>query len=220
MSKKLRTNIAELQLINLINKEDFEVFKILRAKLSGMLTKETGHLIALTASKYQEGNTLCSVLLSAAFAQLKDKKTLLVECNLRQPEIDRFLSLTAKPGLSDYLRGELTVQDITHAVPDLGLSVICAGTPASDSSELLASEKFQALLQELKGSYDYVFLDLPAVLEVSDALCVIPHTDGVVMVVNDKRFSLSKLKAGLERIKDVQGNVLGLVMNETKRSVY
>lgn len=169
------------------NKDSFiliEQFRHLRSRLS-LLNPENVKSAAflITSSVANEGKSFISSNI-AIFLANASKKTVLLEMDIYKPNISKIFGLTPAAGLTNYLKGKASLQNIiqkTEQYPNL--SIISSGEFIDDFSELLDQEPFQALVERLKTEYDYILFDTPPVHAISDALSLARYCDNTLYVV-------------------------------------
>lgn len=194
-----------------------EAYKLLRTKLQFSFADGNAcHIIGVSSALAGEGKSLSSVNLAYSLSEL-DKKVLLIDCDLRRPSLPDKLPISKYPGLSNYLSGLCVLQDVVQncgiANAERAFHVIAAGGNAPNPIELLSSEKMRKLLQDLRGVYDYIILDLPPVVEVSDALAIAENTDGMLLVVRQNYCNRVAVSSTLSQLEFVGAKVLGIVYN-------
>lgn len=175
--------------------------------------------IALTSCNAGEGKSSLSFRLAESLSKL-NKKVVYLDCDIRNSKFKRRYSVTEKTaGLSDYLCGHAGILDIVYKSDVKDLFVIFAGSHAPNPSELLSSNLFSVLLNNLKSLYDYVIVDTPPVNVVVDATLIAPQCDAAILVaensVTDKR-DLTKAKQQLEH---ANAKILGVVLNRVPRGI-
>lgn len=191
-----------------------EAYKLLRTNLTFSFTDEdTKRVIGVTSSMKGEGKSLTSINLAYTIAET-GKKVLLMECDLRLPNIAKRLNLESTPGLSNLLVGLNTAnQVIQKGVLQTELDVIVAGDVPPNASELLESSRMQYALEKLSEYYDYVILDLPPVTAVADALVASKLASGMVIVVRQDYATKAALAETMRQMRYANARVLGFVMN-------
>ena len=191
-----------------------EAYKLLRTNLTFSFTDEdTKRVIGVTSSMKGEGKSLTSINLAYMIAET-GKKVLLMECDLRLPNIAKRLNLKSTPGLSNLLVGLNTAnQVIQQGVLQTELDVIVAGDVPPNASELLESSRMQYALEKLSEYYDYVILDLPPVTAVADALVASKLASGMVIVVRQDYATKAALAETMRQMRYANARVLGFVMN-------
>jgi capsular exopolysaccharide synthesis family protein len=121
------------------------------------------------------------VNLTASFAQA-NKKSVIVDCDLRKPRVHRIFNDNETPGFLDYLFGKLSYENIIRKTEIRNLDFIPAGTIPPNPSEIMGSRAMKALLQKLKEDYDVVVIDSPPVMAVSDAEILAQFVDAILHI--------------------------------------
>ncbi len=195
-----------------------EAMRTLRAALCGGRTAERrSRSFLFTSALAGEGTTFCAINFAAALA-LDGRRTLLVDANLRSPEIGRTLfGKQPTKGVTDILSGELGLSAVVQTSKLENLSILTAGTPTNKPSELLGSIAMSELLASALAAFDCVVLDSPPVLEVSDALRLAAGWAGsVCMVVHASRTPESAALRALQLLTLVgDKSPVGFVLNHT-----
>ena len=196
-----------------------EAFRNLKAALSVSVPKKEGGVAIMTTSAYPEdGKTTVTVNLALMFA-LSDAKVILVDADIRKGRVAKYFKRKSSPGLSDYLSGQKSLDEVIHnSHVNENLSYITCGTHSPKPYELLESNEMKGLLQELRARYDYVIIDTPPVLLISDALALATETDGAVLVCRHQVSYVSDVSRALNALEFAKANVLGIVVNDYKAS--
>lgn len=194
-----------------------EAYKLLRTKLQFSFADEGGsRVIGVSSALTGEGKSLSSVNLAFALSQL-GKRVLLIGCDMRRPSMSKKLPVQQTPGLSDFLAGQVGAENLIQicGIPgsERAFHVIAAGRTPPNPVELLSSARMEKMLEKLRGSYDYILLDLPPVGEVSDALAVARITDGMLLVVRQNQCDRHALTAAVRQFEFVDSRILGVVFN-------
>ena len=197
-----------------------EAYKLLRTKLQfSFADGKRCHVIGVSSAMAGEGKSLSSVNIAYSLAEL-GKKVLLIDCDLRRPSLAPKLGIAKFPGLSNYLSGLCTLEEVIQNYPvansQNGLEIIVAGGNAPNPVELLSSERMSTLLDTLGEHYDYVILDFPPVGEVSDALAVVEKTDGILLVVRQNYCNRQVMAAAVRQFEFVGARILGVVYNSVR----
>ena len=196
-----------------------EAFRNLKASLSVSVPKKEGGIAIMTTSAYPEdGKTTVTANLALMFA-LSDAKVVLVDADIRKGRVAKYFKRKSSPGLSDYLSGQNTLDEVIHqSSVNPNLSYITCGTHSPKPYELLESNEMKALLQDLRSRYDYVIIDTPPVLLISDALALATEVDGTVLVCRHQVSYVSDISRALNALEFAKANVLGVVVNDYKAS--
>lgn len=192
-----------------------EAFRNLKASLSVSIPDHKGgSIITVTSSFPEDGKTTVTTNLALMFAN-SDAKILLIDADIRKGRIHKYFQAKSTPGLSDYLSGLVSMEDILHVSNiNENLSFISCGTHSPKPYELLESEKMSQFLEQLRSEFDYIIIDTPPVLLVSDAVAVAPKTDGVVLVCRHNLSYVSDLERSISMLNFAKANILGLVVND------
>ncbi len=195
-----------------------EAFRNLKAALSVSVPKKDGGVVIMATSAYPEdGKTTVTANLALMFAQ-SNAKVILVDADIRKGRVAKYFKRKSAPGLSDYLSGQNTLEEVVHQSHiNKNLSYLTCGTHSPKPYELLESGEMKNFLNELRSKYDYVIIDTPPVLILSDALAVAPETDGVVLVCRHQVSYISDIERALGTLKFAKANVLGVVVNDYKQ---
>jgi capsular exopolysaccharide synthesis family protein len=163
-----------------------------------------------------EGKTFVATNLAQAIARERERKVLLIDGDLRNPSLHKPLGAPATPGLSDYLRGEASDPEIIQHGQEGNLCFIAAGNPGSDPSELLSNGRMEKLLDRLAPLFDWVIIDSPPCLPVSDANVLAGHSDGVLLVLRAR--STPSAAADKARKELQKRKVIGVVVNAVEQT--
>nr|WKN34681.1 polysaccharide biosynthesis tyrosine autokinase [Tunicatimonas sp. TK19036] len=172
---------AKLVARTLPNSAIAESFKFARINLQYFHQENNEQVIGVTSSISGEGKTFCSANLSTAFAE-SGKRTLLIGGDLRKPRIQDFFDLSG-PGLSDYLSGSVSIDDIVQPTEFRKLDVIAPGIPQEDPINLFESARMEELIRCLRDRYDYVIIETPPIGYVADYFVMLKHFDISLFVV-------------------------------------
>ena len=194
-----------------------EAFRNLKSSLSVSVPKKEGGTVIMMTSAYPEdGKTTVTTNLSLMFA-LSYAKVLLIDADIRKGRIAKYFNKRSAPGLSDYLSGQKTLEEVVHhSTKHEHLSYITCGTHSPKPYELLESEEMKNFLEELRKEYDYIIIDTPPVLLISDALALAPATDGVALVCRHQVSYVSDISRALNALSFAKANILGVIVNDYK----
>jgi capsular exopolysaccharide synthesis family protein len=191
-----------------------EAYKLLRTHILHGTKREGRNTLMVTGPLPNEGKTLTTINLAIAISQRVGQTVLLVDGDLRNPSVHRYLDLPSGPGLSDYLTsGYPIAESLVHPEGLANLAVLPAGQPTTQSGELLSSPLMVDLVRELKHFYPdrYVLFDLPPLL-YADPLAFAPLVDGIILVVAAGSTPREEITRAVEMLKKFK--VLGCVLNK------
>ena len=140
-------------------------------------------------------------------------RVVLVDADLRRPTVHELWNDALEPGLADALSGTAAVAQVLHSTPVRRLSVLTAGGRASEAPELLESPVFAKLLKVLEEHFDWVIIDSPPALTVTDASIIGQRVTGILFVVAATKTSARAARLAIDELERVGGRVLGVVMN-------
>ncbi len=188
-----------------------ESFRTLRTNVQFVDLDDTVRTFTITSSLPSEGKSTTAANLAIAMAE-SGVRVVIVDADLRRPRLDDVLGVEGAAGLTDVLIGRAELDDVIHPWGTGGLHVLPAGRIPPNPSELLGSARMRALVQDLASAFDYVVIDAPPLLPVTDAALLARLTDGALMIAASGRASRNQLRVALEALASVGGRTLGLVM--------
>lgn len=190
-----------------------EGFRNLRTRMEFVLAKETGVTLLVTSTEPSDGKTFIA-LNTASIYQLADKKVILLDCDLRRPMLSRTLGYESNKGLSNYLIGQASAEELIVTHETLGVDVFPSGQIPPNPSELIRKDKMKVLLKELAGQYDFIILDCSPVGLVSDGHFLSRLMDSVLFVVRNDKTNRNFVKYTLKEMSEDNINNLVLVYND------
>ena len=189
-----------------------EAYRRLRMNLDAVVDGNL-HSLVVTSAGAGEGKTAVAANLGLVYAKA-GQQVVVVDANLRRPALADLLGRSSAVGLSDLLLGKVTVgsvlQSWTASVP---LAVIGSGTQVPNPGELLASQRFGALLVELAERFELVVIDTPAVLAAADAALIARQASGALVVACSGATRADDLGAAAESLRAADARLLGVVVN-------
>ena len=196
-----------------------ESFRTLRTGIRYIAPSVPSKVIAITSAIPDEGKTTTSLNFGISLAQ-SDCRTVLIEADLRRAQFANYMGgLGSVGGLVNLLQRKTKLNSslvMKNAVQieKSKLWVIPSGTIPSNPAELLGSERFDELLKLLQKNFDYVVIDCPPILPVTDAAIVASKSDGVILVVHTAKTKKSELVGARASIESVNGKLFGVVLNK------
>ena len=187
-----------------------EEFRFLAAKVAG-LASERFTTIGVVSTGPSEGKTTVALGLTAALARISDHRALLLEADLRQPSVERYLGLPRAGGVSEFLAGRSQSVPVRTITPP-GFAVLAAGRERLARPELLGSERMASLLGACQLSYGFVVVDCPPLDPVADALSLQDLIDGFLLVIRARRSPREAIERAISRLKE--NRIRGIVFND------
>jgi receptor protein-tyrosine kinase len=189
-----------------------ESFRAIRTSLQFLNVDRPPKVIVVSSPVAGEGKTTLAVNLSVALAQAGSRVTLL-EADLRRPRVMRYLGLIEGPGLSNVLAGKADLDEVIQRWGDGKLGVLAAGPMPPNPSELLGSAQMRALLDTLRDSNDYVSIDSPPLLPVTDGAVLSVLGDGCVITARYGVTRRDQLEAAAQVLAGIDATLFGVVLN-------
>lgn len=189
-----------------------EAYKSLRTNVRFYDSGNKCKKFCITSGAAGEGKSITLLNLAVSIGE-SGKKVLLIDGDMRRPALARLLVEKATPGLSNVLVGQATVQEALRKEIYPNLDVLLSGDIPPNPSELIGSERMQALIEEMSSQYDYILVDTPPVGVVSDTCLVANFLDGVLVLVWQGRSQKDAVKKAVNNLKLTGAKILGYVLN-------
>jgi len=190
-----------------------EAYRTLRTNLQFISRDASMRVISVTSPHAGEGKTTTVANLATTLA-LTGKRVMALSADLRKPRLHRFFGLDNEDGLSSVLAGQAQLADVARRVEGLdSLRLVTSGPVPPNPAELLSSDAMELLLMHLRSSADYIVIDTPPALVVTDAMIVAPRVDGVVVVVDADETTGAAASHTIEQLEQVGAKVIGSVLN-------
>jgi len=167
----------------------------------------------VTSAGPGEGKSTVTANLAAAWAQ-SGARVLLVSCDLRRPIIHRIFGISNTPGLTGYLAGRASIEEVIQPTSVPGLDLIASGPVPPNPAELLQSKAMGQFLRAVREDYDVVICDGAPVMAVTDAAVVASQTDGTILVVGAGQTPREAAIHAKELLEQAKANILGVVLNK------
>ncbi len=193
-----------------------------RSIRTGILARwqQKRHLVhMITSATPQEGKTITSLNLGFSFAELKNRRTVVVEADLRLPQFDKMITLPRSPGLVGLLESKATLSQAVHRLANDRLHVITAGRrlDSMHAAQLLAGSSMSTLIKTLRSSYDHVIIDTPPVVELADAGILGATCDEVLLIARMNRTPQALVEQAIRTLGSYNASVGGLIATDQNR---
>ena len=175
--------------------------------------------ILVASAAPSEGKTTTVAQLAAQFAK-DDKSVVVVDSDLRRPQLHRIFGLSDTPGLSDVLCGDANLDTALDSTSDPGIAVLTSGKPQFESGIATRIEQFGDVLDDIKKRADIVIMDSPPLLAVSDALNLCSLADGVLLVVDAHKTDRAAIARAAGMVHQTGTPLLGVVLNKVKQRSF
>lgn len=193
-----------------------EAYKLLRTNVLFCLPdNDVCRTIGITSAIRGEGKSTASINLAYTFA-VTGAKTLLIDMDMRLPSVATKLNITAGKGLSDYLIGTATINEVIRTTDKYkNWDIMLSGSIPPAPAELIGSTKMEKLIRSLERYYDFIIIDLPPINVVSDALIAKDVVDGFILAVRQDYSDKHSLADCIRQLDFLNANVLGFVMTDS-----
>ena len=190
-----------------------EAFRSLRTSLVFTNGSPGNRTIAVTSTQPLEGKTTTACNLAIALA-LGGARVMLIDADMRRPGLHRTMELPNEVGLSHILTGQARVREAVQRTSEPNLFVMSAGHVPPNPSELLHSERMKQLIANLEaGPFDWIIMDTPPVLAVTDAVILAPYMSGLVFVIGAEMTRRAHAERAIQTIQGGKPNIIGAVLN-------
>lgn len=190
-----------------------EAFRTLRTNVQFSSLDDEIRTLVVTSTQPGEGKSTVISNLGVTMAQ-SGKRVLLIDCDLRKPTVHKKLAVSNKDGLTTLLAREKKLEEVVQATDVNNFYVLTSGPIPPNPAELLGSKKMKNFINELHGFFDFILLDAPPVLAVTDAQVLSTYCDGVVFVASYGQAEKQAIIRAKELIDKVGGKILGVVINK------
>lgn len=191
-----------------------EAYRSLRTSIKYSTVDKPIKTIVVTSSIPGEGKSTIAGNLAFTLSQ-NGERVLLIDCDLRKPSIHKKFGVINDLGLTDILVNECSLKDAIKKA-DSSLFMITAGTIPPNPSEILGSNSMEELLKELTMNFDYIVMDTPPVIPVTDPLLLAAKADATILVVRARKAREKIIKQTYEELTKVKANVIGSVLNDSE----
>jgi len=191
-----------------------EAFRSFRTNLQFTKIDQELKILMFTSAGPDEGKSTVAANTGIIFANA-GKKVLIIDCDLRKP-VQHQIFQKHNRGLTDYLSDDCEVYSLIQHTADSNVDLLASGPVPPNPAELLGTTKIQQLFAELCKKYDYLIIDVPPVIPVTDACVLASKVDGVVLVIGAGIVRPEIAKQAKELLQKAQGNILGVVLNRVE----
>jgi len=194
-----------------------EVFRTLRTNLKFASFDKSIKTIVFTSAGPDEGKSTVVANLAVTLCNT-GSKVLLVEGDLRNPTVHKMFSLENEKGLTNILVGDGGYKECLQPSRFERLDIITSGPKPPNPAELLGSNRMKSILDELKNDYDYVLIDAPPVVIVTDAALLASICDGVILIIGSGEAVIEAAVKARDLLVNVKANIIGTVLNKCKNT--
>lgn len=194
-----------------INSINPGVFEQLKTNIQFMPSKSSSKVIMIASGERAEGRSTTAAYLSIELAK-SGEKTILIDSDLKNPDIHNIFNLTNDKGLLDVLSGETKYEQAVKPTDQGHLFVLTSGKKSLNYAKLFSSGKFNGFIQSLKERFDYIIIDTPCLNEGADAQVIWQDVDGCVLVVKSGQTERKSAQKAKEILQDNNVNIIGVFL--------
>ncbi|WP_343338741.1 Putative tyrosine-protein kinase YveL [Terrisporobacter petrolearius] len=201
-------------MLGLYDSGSFEVNEAYREIRTNISLNTDLKTIVFTSAEMNEGKTTTACSIAKCFSDLENHKILLIDCDFRKKSVANTLEIDNKKGIADVIINDMDMKECIKKVDEF--DVLTCGISPSNTSVLLESKKFRDAIENLKGDYDYIFIDSPPLGRLNDAAILARYSDGTIIVNASESIDQQMAKVTKDKLEKVNANVIGVVLNKFK----
>lgn len=220
--RKKKQPISQFQLrrqMKLNSKTPFnvrEAYKVTRTNIMFSLTETKCRTIVISSAYPGEGKTTTCINLALSFAQM-GKKVLVIDADLRKPQMHNVFNIDNQIGLSNLLGGMAELKDAVRDIPREQISIMTSGHIPPNPAELLSSKRMKELIEQLEETYEYIFIDTPPINMVTDAVTFSDCISGLILVAKQDNSTYKDIETALNKLALGKVKLLGFILTGEKR---
>lgn len=189
-----------------------EIFRLLRTNISVSSRSKAMKLLMVTSAEPGEGKSVISANLAYTMGQL-DQKVIIIDGDMRLPNVHSIFGIKNDVGLSNVLRKEVSVDQAVQYLPDRHIHVLTSGPTPPNPADLLSSSEMLNIIKELTKKFDVVLLDSPAYLAVADSTILATMADAVLLVVRYAKSERESVRSAKSQLQGAGADIIGVVAN-------
>lgn len=191
-----------------------EQLRHIRTNLETVLSEYRSRPIVISSPVTGDGKTIVTANLAVVLADSTEHRCLVVDADMRKPDVHRLFGVRQTPGLSGYLRGQHTLDEIICTTSLPNLDVIPTGHRPDNPTALLSSDRLATLLGDLQRTYHWIIFDTPPILPVTDACVLARECLGMILVTRMGQTPRSLIERAQEMLAEMNMPVLGCILND------
>ncbi len=217
---KENNDIKKDKIVSLDTKSPIsEAYRDIRTEILYLMTNETkdnaSAALLITSAEPKAGKTMTTTNLGIALSQ-KGIRVLVVDTDLRKPQIHKIFGLDMKSGLSEYLLRDIALDSIIKDTDIENLKIVTSGKIPANPAEILSSAKMKQFIGDAKQKFDFLLFDSPPVTSVTDAVILADMVDALIQVVRSAKANIPVTLRAKEKLSNTGAKVLGVILNDLK----
>jgi capsular exopolysaccharide synthesis family protein len=203
------------RLVTLVDKDSpaAEAFRLLAVRLHHLRRERTLKKLLITSTVPEEGKSFASANLACALALNSQKRTLLIEGDVRHPTLRQMFGAARMPGLCEYLRDGRSLSSCIYRIDAAGIWFLPSGSAEGDPLEIIQSARLGAGMEQLAQWFDWILVDSPPALPLADTTALARLVDGILLVARRGTTRKKKLQRGLEALEPQK--LIGALLNSS-----
>jgi protein-tyrosine kinase len=193
-----------------------EAYRVLKANIQFCEFSKKIKILTITSCLPGEGKTTVSLNLGTSMA-IAGMKVLIMDADLRKPMLLKYMGNNNFKGLSNYISGHAELDEIINSTDIAGLYYITCGVKPPNPTELISSDRFSELLEEMRDRFDFVIIDTPPLGNVIDCAIIAAQADGTVLVVQYGAVNYRRAQMVKNQLEKAKAHILGVVLNKEPR---
>ena len=190
-----------------------ECCRSIRTNILFSSTDRAMKTITVSSPRPREGKTTTTIYMGTTMAQ-SGQRVLLIDTDLRRPRLHKSLGVSKQRGLTNLILGDAAIEDVIKSTDIPNLYVLPCGPRPPNPAELLLTARFKQILTELEARYDFILLDSPPVLAVTDAVVLSHISSGVMLIAQAGKTQRDEIAMASRQFRDVNAPILGVIMND------
>lgn len=215
VAKKINTTGGRFLVKNLPKSSFAESFRNMRIRIEYMAQREFPICLLVTSAEPADGKTFIASNIASVY-QLTGKRVILIDFDLRRPSVAKNLGIHSKKGVSNFLIGQVSLEEVTLTHPEYGFDIITAGTLPPNPSELIRTKKTKDMITYLRANYDYIIMDCSPIGLVSDAYILSKMVDATLFVVRRGKTNKAFFKSVVTQVRNDGLEHFALIFNDVK----
>lgn len=215
IAKKINTSGGKFLVKNLPKSSFAESFRNMRIRIEYMAQREFPICLLVTSAEPADGKTFIASNIASVY-QLTGKRVVLIDFDLRRPSVSKILGIHSKKGVSNFLIGQVSLEEVTLTHPEYGFDIITAGTLPPNPSELIKTKKTKDMITYLRANYDYIIMDCSPIGLVSDAYILSKMVDATLFVVRRGKTNKAFFKSVVSQVRNDGLDHFALIFNDVK----
>lgn len=196
-----------------------EAYRVLKTNLEYYGLERNLKKIVITSSGHGEGKTSTAINLGISFAK-SGQKVLLIDADLQKPMLVKHLGSENFLGLTNYISGNASIEEIINPTDLENFSFIPCGPKPPNSVDIISSARFSELLKTAEQGFDRVIIDSPSAGKHIDAAIIAALTDGAIFVIKSNQLDYRHAKTARDQLEKLGGKIIGVVLNKMDRNYY